>query len=393
MTKVMNKKCKIFYFCYEGFSKLGNINNHIRETVSWMVKFGHEVHFFNPKITSPEFDAKVDIHLIPIINLPLLNWISFDILSFFILLKNVFRNRPDYIYFRETSSLIPLIISKLFSIPLIIEINGWVLSELRQTGYSKWKLFYIRFIQRINYVQATRLIPVSEGLKKLVLKHYPIKSSNIFPISNGTNPEKFKPIPQKYARKITGLPEDIQIVGFIGSCYSYHGVQYLIKAAKLVLQEKPKTKFVIAGDGAQREEWIDLTKSLHISNSFQFPGAIPFDKAPVYINSFDICVAPWDVEKLKCVGLSPMKLFDYLGCSKPVVASPVYGVYEILKKYNCGAVLDVKNSELFSKTLLNLLENSQNREEMGKRGRDIVLKHFTWEKTSQNIEKVLRKIR
>ena len=384
---------RIFYFCFEGFSKLGNINNHIRETVSWLAKFGHEVHFFNPKITTPKFDAKVNIHLIPIINRPLLNWISFDIISFLILLKNVLTNRPDYIYFRETSSLIPFIISKIFSIPLIIEINGWVLSELRQTGYPKWKLFYIRFIQRINYVYATRLIPVSEGLKKLVLKNYPVKPSNIFPVSNGTNPEKFKPIPQSEARKQVGISNDSQIVGFIGSCYSYHGVQHLIEAAKLVLQEKPETKFIIAGDGAQRQEWIKLTKDLNISDSFQFPGAIPFDKAPAYINSFDICVAPWDVEKLKHVGLSPMKLFDYLGCSKPVVASPVYGVYEIVKNYNCGVVVDVKNSKLFSKTFLNLIANPQNREEMGKRGREAVLKHFTWENTSRKIEKVLRKIR
>jgi len=384
---------KFFYFCFEGFSKLGNINNHIRETVSWLAKFGHEVHFFNPKITNPEFDAKVNIHLIPIIKLPLLNWISFDIISLFILIKKVLTNRPDYIYFRETSSLIPLIISKLCSIPLIIEINGWVLSELRQTGYSKWKLFYIRFIQRINYVQATRLIPVSEGLKILVLKNYPVKSSNIFPVSNGTNPEKFKPIPQSEARKQINLPDDVPIVGFIGSCYSYHGVQHLIKAAKLVLQKKPETKFIIAGDGAQRQEWMELTKSLHISNSFQFPGAVPFDKAPVYINSFDICVAPWDVEKLKYVGLSPMKFFDYLACGKPVIASPVMGVKEIISKYHCGVLVDVRKTNEFAQSIINLLDNSKYCNELGKRAREIALQHFTWETASRKIEKVLREIR
>lgn len=389
----MRKRYKIFYFCFEGFSKLGNINNHIRETVSWLAKFGHEVYFFNPKIIKPEFDAKVNIHLISIIKLPLLSWISFDIISFFILLKNVLSNRPDYIYFRETSSPIPLFISKIFSIPLIIEINGWVLSELCQTGYSKWKLFYIRFIQRINYVYATRLIPVSEGLKILVLKHYPVDHANVLPISNGTNPEKFRPIPQTEAREQIGISSDSQVIGFIGSCYSYHGVQHLIKAARLVLQEKPETKFIIAGDGAQRQEWIELTKSLHIYNSFQFPGVVPFDRAPVYINSFDICVAPWDIELFNKTAGSPMKLFDYLACGKPVITSQVYGVYKIVKKYNCGVVIDVKNSELFSETLLNLLENSKNRKVMGKRGREAILKYFTWEKTSKNIEKVLRDIR
>lgn len=42
---------RIFYFCFEGFKKIGKLNNHIRETVSWLAKFGHDVHFFNIFIT------------------------------------------------------------------------------------------------------------------------------------------------------------------------------------------------------------------------------------------------------------------------------------------------------------------------------------------------------
>ena len=76
-----NQKLTTFYFCFEGFSRLGNINNHIRETVSWLAKFGHKVHFFNTDIVKPTFDAKVTIHPIPVINIPLLRWIIFEVLA------------------------------------------------------------------------------------------------------------------------------------------------------------------------------------------------------------------------------------------------------------------------------------------------------------------------
>ncbi len=387
-----NKKYKIFYFCYEGFSKLGNINNHIRETVSWMAKFGHEVHFFNPNITNPKFDTKVDIHLIPIINKPLLNWISFDIISFFILLKNILVNHPDFLYFRETSSLVPLIISKLFHIPLIIEINGWVLLELEQTGYSKWKLKYIKFIQKLNFKYADKLIPVSEGLKKLIIKNYNLNPKYIIPVSNGTNPEKFLPIKTKITRQQLDLSIDRPIVGFIGSCYHYHGVQYLINASKYIIKEKPNILFIIAGDGAQRLEWINLTKKLNVNKNFLFPGRIPFDLASLYINCYDICVAPWNTKYLNDIGLSPMKLFDYMSCGKLVICSQIYGINEIIEKYKCAISIDVQNAEKFSKTILYYLNNPQEKIKTEQIARKTILENFTWEITTKNLIDVMDKI-
>ena len=381
---------RIFYFCFEGFSKLGDINNHIRETVSWLSKFGHEVHFFNPSIASPHFDTDVRIHRIPLLNIPLINWLTFEIASLKSLIIYIMRNRPNALYFRETSSITPLIISKLFSIPLIIEVNGWVLDELEQVNYPKWKLIYMRSLQRLNFVYCTRIISVSEGLKRLIEENYPINTDKIIAIANGTNPDIFRPLSRTQSRENTGLDKNADTVGFIGSCYHYHGVQHLIKAAPLVLEQKDDIKFVIAGDGAQRDNWIAMTEELGIRDAFIFPGAVPFHKAPLYINSYDVCIAPWDIDLLKNVGLSPMKLFDYMSCQKPVLCSPVYGVNEIVNKYDCGVTVDVKDPEKFAERILQLIKNSSRMRDLGINARNVVLQHFTWEKTSRKIETVIR---
>jgi len=378
----------IFYFCFEGFSRLGNINNHIRETVGWLAKFGHTVHFFNPDIVKPTFDAKVVIHPIPVINIPLLRWIIFEALSFFILMYNVFKHHPSHLYFRETSSFIPLVVSKLCNVPLTIEVNGWVLEELRQTGYSPWKIAYMRLNQRLNFSYCTRIIPVSEGLKNLIITNYLVKAAKVIPIANGTNPEVFRPMPKAEALAKTGLVNG-PTVGFIGSCYHYHGVQFLIQAAPYIINIIPDVHFVVAGDGAQLEEWKSLSQRLNVNEVFTFTGKVPFTLAPYYINSYDICVAPWAVDLLPKVGLSPMKFFDYLACGKPVVVSPVYGVVELINKYNCGIICDVKIPEIFAQAIIDLLADQNRRELLGKTAREVVIKHFTWEITSCKIEKVL----
>lgn len=383
---------KIFYFCFEGFSKLGNINNHVRETITWLSCFGNEVHFYNPSFISPEFEADIKVHPIPVINLPLLRWITFEFIALFRLIIDVVRFKPDHLYFRETSSFVPIAISKLFHLPFTVEVNGWVLEELRQTGYSRWKIEYMRFNQRINYSYCDRLIPVSDGLKKLILQNYPVSSQNIYPISNGTNPDIFRPIPRDEARKVTQLP-DKQIVGFIGSCYHYHGVQHLIKAAPLILKKLPGVYFVIAGDGAQLEEWKKLTMEISVNNSFTFTGQVPFDRAPYYINSFDICVAPWDMASIQDVGLSPMKLFDYLSCGKAVIASPVAGVKELIQRYTCAILTNVEDARHFADVIIHLLENPILREDYGTKARQVIIKNFTWEITSRKIQEVLHSIR
>ncbi len=304
------------------------------------------------------------------------------------MIRNARKWRPDYLYFRETSSFIPLTVSKLCHIPLTIEVNGWVLEELRQTGYSPWKIAYMRLNQRLNFGYCERIIPVSEGLKNLICANYPVKSAKVISIANGTNPEVFRPLPKSEALAKTGLA-DAPTVGFIGSCYHYHGVQYLIQAAPLILEKMPQVRFVVAGDGAQLEEWKALSRQLNVNESFTFTGKVPFEMAPYFINSFDICVAPWNVDLLPKVGLSPMKFFDYLSCGKPVIVSPVYGVVELIDKYHCGIICDVKKPKIFAQAIIDLLSDQNRRELLGKTAREIVIKHFTWEITSRKIEKVL----
>jgi len=350
-----------------------------------MAKFGHDVHFFNPKITSPKFDKIVKIHLIPIIPFSIFKWISFDIISFFYLVINYFKQKPDCIYFRETSSLTPFIFSKLFSIQLLVEINGWILQELKESGYGGLKFQYIKWIQELNYKFANKLIPVSQGLQELIIEKYGVSRNKIQVIENGTNPDIFHPIETFEARKIVSIPQDKKIIGFIGSCYHYHGIQFLIHAAKQLVIKYDDLYFVIAGDGEERENWIKLVKELNLAKYFAFSGKVPFADAKYYINSYDICVAPWHLEKLQYNSLSPMKLFDYLACEKPVICSPIANIKKIMDDNNCGLTVDVTDPGKFSDAISYLIDNESIGTDFGKNGRKVVLEKYTWKRTTEKI--------
>jgi glycosyltransferase involved in cell wall biosynthesis len=189
-----------------------------------------------------------------------------------------------------------------------------------------------------------------------------------------------------------GLDTSRNYVGFVGSCYPYHGLENLINAAPIVLEQLPETRFIIAGEGIARSAWMNQVEHLGLSEYFFFPGLIPTAEAPVWINSFAVCVAPWQKAYINDIGVSPLKLFDYLACSRSVIVSRIKGVTEIVEKNRCGFAIDVENPKIFAEHLLILLRDRNLREEMGQRGRAGILRDYTWQITSQRILEFIRRI-
>ena len=384
---------RIFYYCFIDVSN-PSVNAHVAEVIGNLSGMGHDVLLLVPKMGESRLNEDMDICHVPIIKFPVLKWITYDILSFFYLLILSSKNRPDVIYFRETESLAPLLASKMIHCPLVIEVNGWILDELKMVGYPEWKLRFFAFCQKHNFRGSTKIIAVSSGIKELIQKQYGIEDSKVVVISNGTDAHTFRPLDMIMCKRKLGLPVNQDYVGFIGSCYPHHGLEHLIDCAPLVLEEFPTVRFMIAGDGAKRQEWQTKVHQMGLTEHFDFPGMIPLEKAPYYINSFAICVGPWKKRFASKTGFlgSPLKLFDYMACGRPVVVSRIKGVTEIVDGYRTGLTVDVENLKEFAETLIRLLKDERLRDTMGKNGRNVVEREFTWEVTARKIVGLLQEL-
>jgi len=103
-------------------------------------------------------------------------------------------------------------------------------------------------------------------------------------------------------------------------------------------------------------------------------------------------VAPWDTDLVGKVGLSPMKLFDYMACGRPIVSNSIFGVKEILEPNNAGITTDVNNPKKFAETLFYLIETPKKGQEIGQNARQTVLSSYTWEQTSRKINDLILKV-
>jgi len=379
---------RIFYYCYEKISPQGSANTHVIEVVENLVKIGHQVVLFLPKFERRfNYSRKglIQYVYLPVVKLPLLIWILYDLFSLIYFTIFSLFNPPQIIYFRETQSLIPLLFAKMIHRKVFIEVNGWVIEELKMVGYPRWKLRFLEICQRFNFRHADGIITVSPGLTRLCQQTYRLEPEKLATVPNGTNPERFRALDQMECRQHLGLPPDCKYIGFVGSCYPYHGLENLIHAAPLVLTNEPETVFIIAGEGPAKADWQKLVQKLNLTDAFLFPGMVPTAEAPTWINAFTICVAPWRKAYIDEIGVSPLKLFDYMACSRPIVVSRIKGVTEIVERNQCGFAIDTEKPDVFAKYLLMLLRDRNLRESQGKNGRTGILLNHTWQITTEKI--------
>jgi glycosyltransferase involved in cell wall biosynthesis len=121
-----------------------------------------------------------------------------------------------------------------------------------------------------------------------------------------------------------------------------------------------------------------------VSDEFIFTGIVPYEEVSKYISASDICVVP--KRQLKS-GYSPLKLYEYMACGKPVVASRVEG-FTILEQNNAGILVEPENPENIANVIIKLLNDEKLREELGRNGREYVVKNHSWESVAKIVAEV-----
>jgi len=90
--------------------------------------------------------------------------------------------------------------------------------------------------------------------------------------------------------------------------------------------------------------------------------------------------------------LAALKIYEYLACEKPVVASDISGIGDLLRDSNSGLSFTPDNPEELSKAIIKLLGDKQLRDKMGKNGRKLMVNNYSWEHTARKMIEVFRNL-
>jgi glycosyltransferase involved in cell wall biosynthesis len=179
-----------------------------------------------------------------------------------------------------------------------------------------------------------------------------------------------------------GIPPGRQIVLQVSWIIPEKGIPDLLRAAQRVIAENPDVQFVIAGEGAHRKEYTKLAQTLEIAGNVTWTGGVdaPFASG-LYAAAAVVCqMSRWE-EVFGAV------IAEGMAYSKPIVATRVGGIPEIVREGSSGFLVDRGDTEAMAARILFLLRDTHERNRMGRVGRGIVESRFDMEK---NVTQVIQ---
>lgn len=355
---------------------------------------GHRIVLFVPAGTRLQEFSMLEAVEIPYLDLPIIRPLLIYAQLLVLPLLQAVKARPDVIYMRTMHSPLSILLAKVTRAPLFIEVNGDSYTHYQAQRTSAFRLGLIKLIDRINFRYCDKVIPISKGLQEMLWQRYQVPPEKTVLIESATDPELFRPLNGNTCRQRLGLDPAGRYVGFVGSFFRHQGIDVLIDAAPTILRRFPDVRFLLVGDGVMRRAWTEKVSVRGLSASFLFTGQVPYSEVSLYIGAAEVCVAPFLADRGDA---SPLKLFDYLACGRPVVASDIRPLHNLLTRAQGIASVPPEDPEALGKEIGRFLEDQEAARRLGQKGREWVLEAHSWRAAAQRLlevcEEVLRERR
>jgi glycosyltransferase involved in cell wall biosynthesis len=196
-------------------------------------------------------------------------------------------------------------------------------------------------------------------------------SSEAKVLYNGIDGKRFQEVDGSHLRKEWGYDDDVFVVGTAVVLSEQKGIPYLLQAAKIVCEQAPEVRFVIAGDGPLRAELETMNRQMGLTEKVKFLGYR--SDIPHFISAIQLYALSslWE-------GL-PLALIEACAIGKPMVATTVGGNPEIIEHGKNGYLVAPKDVDNLAKHILEVVRNPTFREEVRERNKKKFQKLFSLE--------------
>ena len=190
----------------------------------------------------------------------------------------------------------------------------------------------------------------------------------------------------KSKRRELGIPEDAIVIGKIARLFELKGHEFLIQAARQLVQQNPKVHFLLLGDGLLKESLMNDIRMYKLEEHFHLPGLIPPSQVPSYVECMDI------VCHLSLREGLPRAVVQGMAAKKPVVAYELDGAPEVVINDKTGFICPPETVKEVKIALSQLIDSPELRNKLGRGGRELVKKCFSWKKMVNDLEVVYQEI-
>jgi colanic acid biosynthesis glycosyl transferase WcaI len=266
-------------------------------------------------------------------------------------------------------------LSKVLSRPFVFEVRDlWpesivAVDAMRDNPF----LSGLRRTANFLYRASDCIVTVGSGYKRLIEQRYNINAEKMAVIPNGIDTQLFIPGPRENAIREQYGWNDRFVVLYIGTHGMAHGLDSVLRAAKLMISE-PEFLFVFVGEGAEKENLMRMAASEALPN-VQFIGQQPKSVVPDYYAACDLgLVTLRDTPLFQEV--LPSKLFEYMGMERPVLLSVGGEARRLVEEAGGGEFVAPGDSAAMAGAIRRLAVDRAALAAMGRNGRQFVVRHY-----------------
>ena len=232
---------------------------------------------------------------------------------------------------------------------------------------------------------------ICEGLRRDIASRG-IAANKVTVIPNAVDIERFT----FGAEADVGLRENLGLVdktvlGFIGSFYAYEGLSLLLDALPQLLKRIPNLCLLLVGGGTQETLLREKVTAMGLTDAVVFTGRVAHEQVQAYYNQVDIFVYPRLPMRLTEL-VTPLKPLEAMAQGRIVVASDVGGHKELIEDKHTGFLFKAGDADSLAKTLINLINERDQWNDIRNAGRDFVEAERNWHKSVSNYSSVYEKL-
>ena len=267
------------------------------------------------------------------------------------------------------------------------------------TGYyGRSKSRLIILLERWLGKYTAALLAISNGQRELLAYKYriaPFEKITVVPIGIDVTPYGVgaSNLWRDQTRRTYGIDNQHVVVAIVGRLVAIKNHRQLIDAIKLAIASMPQLRLLVVGDGEKREELLQYCSNVGISHSFFPEKPKPADVIFTgWQTNMPQIMAAVDIVALSSINEgTPLSIMEAMAAGRPVVATKVGGIPEMIQNGYSGILVNEQQSVDFAQALLALATHPELRASMGENARNFAASHFSAERNLQEIVAVFKR--
>ena len=274
---------------------------------------------------------------------------------------------------------------KRFGYKTLYEVNGLPSIELKYhyPGIDSNLLTKIKE-QEIATLHLSDAIICPSNVTRDYIASLGLDRKRVTVIPNGVSPSDFSPAP------LPSREGQAPVLLYIGTLADWQGLDVVIKALPKIL-EKQLVQLLIVGRGRSRQRKL-LAKQIHklgVEANVMIQPAIPHHEVPAVIAESDICLAPLGLNDRNVTqGACPIKVLEYMASSRPLIASNIPIVRELVREDVDALLFSPNDPEDLARQVLALLNDVDLSKRLADSATERALITFTWHEAQKKLVKV-----